>query len=71
MAARPLKLQVITPSVPLAVGLALALLALDVIGWRVVSGMFDRERLITRTGGWQTEEPCLSRTERPRNSRWR
>jgi ABC-2 type transport system permease protein len=47
--------QVITPSVPLAVGLALALLALDVVGWRIVSGMFDRERLITRTSGWHTE----------------
>jgi ABC-type transport system involved in multi-copper enzyme maturation permease subunit len=39
--------RVVTPSVPLAVGLALALLALDVAAWRVVSGMFDRERLIT------------------------
>jgi ABC-type Na+ efflux pump permease subunit len=39
--------RVVTPSVPLAVGLALALLAIDVAGWRVVSHMFDRERLIT------------------------
>ena len=39
--------QVITPSVPLAVGLALALLAIDVAGWRIVAGLFDRERLIT------------------------
>jgi ABC-type Na+ efflux pump permease subunit len=39
--------QVISPSVPLAVGLALALLAADVAAWRVVARMFDRERLIT------------------------
>ena len=39
--------QVVTPSVPLAIGLALALLAIDVAGWRIVSRLFDRERLIT------------------------
>lgn len=39
--------QLIAPSVPLAVGLALSLLVLDVAGWRVVSRLFDRERLIT------------------------
>jgi ABC-2 type transport system permease protein len=39
--------QIITPSVPLAVGLALALLAIDVAGWRIVARLFDRERLIT------------------------
>jgi ABC-type transport system involved in multi-copper enzyme maturation permease subunit len=39
--------QIITPSVPLAVGLALALLAIDLAAWRVVSRLFDRERLIT------------------------
>ena len=39
--------QLITPSVPLAIGLALALLAVDVAAWRVVSRLFDRERLIT------------------------
>ena len=39
--------QLIKPSVPLAVGLALALLAVDVVAWRVVSRLFDRERLIT------------------------
>jgi ABC-2 type transport system permease protein len=45
--------QLITPTVPLAAGLALALLALDIAGWRIVSRLFDRERLITgpRTGG--------------------
>jgi ABC-2 type transport system permease protein len=41
--------QLITPSVPLAIGLALALLVVDVVAWRVVSRMFDRERLITGT----------------------
>jgi ABC-type Na+ efflux pump permease subunit len=39
--------QLIKPSVTLAVGLALALLAADVVAWRVVSRLFDRERLIT------------------------
>jgi ABC-type Na+ efflux pump permease subunit len=42
--------QLITPSVPLAIGLALALLAVDVVAWRVVSRLFDRERLITGHG---------------------
>jgi ABC-2 type transport system permease protein len=42
--------QVITPSVPLAIGLALALLVVDVVAWRLVSEIFDRERLITGTG---------------------
>jgi ABC-type Na+ efflux pump permease subunit len=39
--------QLIKPSVPLAIGLALALLAVDVVAWRVVSGLFNSERLIT------------------------
>jgi ABC-type transport system involved in multi-copper enzyme maturation permease subunit len=39
--------QVITPTVPLAIGLALALLAVDAAAWRVVSRLFDRERLVT------------------------
>jgi ABC-2 type transport system permease protein len=43
--------QVITPSVPLAIGLALALLAIDVAGWRVVSRLFDPERLVTGQPG--------------------
>lgn len=39
--------QLIKPTVGLAVGLALALLGVDVAAWRVVSRLFDRERLIT------------------------
>jgi ABC-type Na+ efflux pump permease subunit len=39
--------QILTPSVPLAIGLALALLAVDIVAWRVVSRLFDRERLVT------------------------
>jgi ABC-2 type transport system permease protein len=39
--------QLITPTVPLAIGLGLALLAVDVAAWRVVSRVFDRERLVT------------------------
>lgn len=42
--------QVITPTVPLAIVLALLLLVVDAAGWRLVSRMFDRERLITGTG---------------------
>jgi len=38
---------VITPSVSLASGLALALLAADLVAWRIVSRLFDRERLVT------------------------
>jgi ABC-2 type transport system permease protein len=38
--------QLIKPSVPLAIGLALALFAADIVAWRVVSQLFDRERLI-------------------------
>jgi len=39
--------QVIKPSVPLAVGLALALLVVDLVAWRAVSRLFDPERLVT------------------------
>jgi ABC-type transport system involved in multi-copper enzyme maturation permease subunit len=44
--------QLIGTTFPLAIGLALALLAADVAAWRVVSRLFDRERLVTgqRTG---------------------
>jgi ABC-2 type transport system permease protein len=33
----------------LALGLGAAMLLLDGLGWRIVSPMFDRERLITGT----------------------
>jgi ABC-2 type transport system permease protein len=39
--------RVITPSVRLAVGLAIVLLLIDIRAWRFVSKLFDRERLIT------------------------
>jgi ABC-2 type transport system permease protein len=41
--------NVIHPTLGLALGLAAVLLALDRLGWRIVSAMFDRERLITST----------------------
>lgn len=44
-----MSLNVIVVSAGLAVGLAAALLAMDLLAWRVVAGMFDRERLITGT----------------------
>jgi ABC-2 type transport system permease protein len=49
---------VITPTFTLALVLALALLAIDVLAWRVVSAMFDRELLVT--GG----KPVSSRSVR-------
>lgn len=49
--------QLVTPSVPLAVGLALALLTLDLAGWRIVSRLFDRERLITGRSADEAQPP--------------
>lgn len=46
-----MELDVITVSTALAVGLAAALLALDLLAWRVVAAMFDRERLVTGRRG--------------------
>ncbi len=51
-----LSFQLIKPSVPLAIGLALALLAADIAAWRIVSHLFDRERLIT--GRRRTDLPA-------------
>jgi ABC-2 type transport system permease protein len=42
-----MSLNVISESTALAIGLAGALLAFDLLAWRVVAGMFDRERLVT------------------------
>ena len=42
-----MSLNVITPSVGLALAFAAALLLVDGLAWRVVAGMFDRERLVT------------------------
>jgi ABC-type Na+ efflux pump permease subunit len=39
--------RVVTPSVGLAVGVGVVLAVIDVLAWRVVSAMFDRERLLT------------------------
>ncbi len=39
--------QIITPSVPLAVGCALGLVVIDLLAWRIVSRLFDPERLVT------------------------
>ena len=49
-----LTFQVIKPTVPLALGLALALLVVDVLAWRVVARLFDPERLITGTSAPRT-----------------
>lgn len=43
--------RVITPSVPLAIGIAAGLATLDGVAWRVVSYLFDRERLVTGARG--------------------
>jgi ABC-type transport system involved in multi-copper enzyme maturation permease subunit len=53
--------QLITPSVPLAIGLALALAAADLAAWRLVSRLFDRERLIL---GGRTRRPQTVRRRR-------
>ena len=45
-----ISLNVITVSAGLAVGLAAVLLAIDLLAWRVVAAMFNRERLITGRG---------------------
>jgi hypothetical protein len=42
-----MSLNVISPSLSLALGLGAVLLALDGLGWRAVAAMFDRERLVT------------------------
>jgi ABC-2 type transport system permease protein len=39
--------QIITPTVPLAIALALTLLVVDIAAGRIVSRLFDTERLIT------------------------
>jgi ABC-type Na+ efflux pump permease subunit len=44
-------LNVITVTTVLAIGLAAALLAFDLLAWRVVAAMFDRERLVTGRRG--------------------
>jgi ABC-2 type transport system permease protein len=46
--------NVFAPSLALAVMFAVVLLAADVLLWRVVSAMFDRERLIT---GAKAQQP--------------
>jgi ABC-type Na+ efflux pump permease subunit len=43
--------NVITESAALAIGLAAALLVFDLLAWRVVAAMFDRERLVTGRPG--------------------
>ena len=42
-----MSLNVIKVSTALALGLAAALLAVDLLAWRIVATMFDRERLVT------------------------
>lgn len=40
-------LNVIEPTPELAIGCGALLVVLDVFGWRLVSGLVDRERLIS------------------------
>ena len=42
--------NVVTPSITVAVIGAAILLVFDAAAWRVVSAMFDRERMLTRYG---------------------
>jgi hypothetical protein len=41
--------SVLPQSLPVALGLAAVLVLVDSLGWRVVSAMFNRERLVTRS----------------------
>ncbi len=43
--------RVVSPTVKVAVVGAILVAALDLGAWRIVSGLFDRERLLTRYGG--------------------
>ncbi len=43
-------LNVITPTLGLALAVAALLLVFDVVGWRVIARLFDSERLITGSG---------------------
>jgi ABC-2 type transport system permease protein len=42
--------QVVSPTVEVAIIGAVGLILVDAVAWRVVSAMFDRERLLTRYG---------------------
>ena len=46
-----ISLNVITVSTAVAIGIATALLAFDLLAWRVVAALFDRERLVTGRPG--------------------
>jgi len=46
-----MSVTVITESTALAIGLAAALVAFDLLARRVVAAMFDRERLVTGRRG--------------------
>lgn len=46
-----MSLNVIAASTALAIGLAVALLVVDLLAWRIVAAMFDRERLVTGRRG--------------------
>ena len=54
--------QVVEPSVPLAVGLALALLVVDLGAWRFVSRLFDPERLVTGRRGRMADQAEAAQT---------
>ena len=49
--------QIIKPSVPLAIVFGLALLAIDIVAWRIVTRLFDSERLITGRHPTRTGSP--------------
>ena len=42
----------IRQTIPVEVGVAAGLLLIDGLGWRFVSAIFDRERLVTGTKSW-------------------
>jgi ABC-2 type transport system permease protein len=56
--------RVITPSFTLAFALAFALLAIDLLAWRLVSAIFDREWLITGARASASAPPILESTRK-------
>ena len=60
-----LAVGVIRPTFTVAVEFAAALLAIDVLALRIVSSMFDRERLVTGAKAARSLQPTNSVSERP------
>jgi ABC-2 type transport system permease protein len=58
-------INVIHPTPALAIALAVLLLLANRLGWRLVSAMFDRERLVTGDQIMKRQPSCECATQRP------